>query len=55
MAEPVSHSGPSLGDWIKDRFAAFPSSGKINLRVEDAGQAIDNVLQIYRKDAIIYR
>ena len=52
VAELVSKSGRSLGDWVKDRFAAFPSSGEINFRVKDAGRAIDNVLQVYRKDAI---
>ena len=30
--------------------AAFPSSGETNFRVKDAGRAIDNVLQVYRKD-----
>jgi phosphomannomutase len=52
VAELVSKSGRSLGDWVKDRFAAFPSSGETNFRVKDAGRAIDNVLQVYRKDAI---
>ena len=52
VAELVSCSGRSLGDWVKERFVAFPSSGETNFRVEDAGQAIDNVLQVYRKDAI---
>ena len=51
VAELVSRSGRSLGDWVKDRFAAFPSSGETNFRVKDAGRAIDNVLQVYRKDA----
>lgn len=51
MAELVPRSGHSLGDWVKDRFLAFPSSGETNFRVEDAGRAIDNVLQVYRADA----
>jgi phosphomannomutase len=51
VAELVSRSGRSLGDWVKDRFGAFPSSGEINFRVEDAGQAIDNVLQAYHRDS----
>tara|TARA_B100000768_G_scaffold127550_1_gene118193 strand:- start:302 stop:481 length:180 start_codon:yes stop_codon:yes gene_type:complete len=52
VAELVPHSGRSLGNWVKDRFLAFPSSGETNFRVEDAGPAIDNVLEAYREDAI---
>ena len=52
VAELVSRSGRSLGDWVRDRFIKFPSSGETNFRVRDAGQAIDNVLKVYRKDAI---
>ena len=51
IAELVSRSGRSLGDWVKDRFAAFPSSGEINFTVADAGTAIENVLSAYRADA----
>jgi phosphomannomutase len=52
VAGLVSKSGRSLGDWVRDRFAAFPSSGETNFRVKDASRAIDNVVQVYRKDAI---
>ena len=52
VAELVSRSGRSLGDWVKDRFAAFPSSGEINFTVADAGVAIENVLSAYRADAL---
>lgn len=52
VAELVSRSGRSLGDWVKDRFAAFPSSGEINFKVDDAGRAIENVLSVYRADAL---
>jgi phosphomannomutase len=52
MAELVSHSGRSLGDWVKDRFAAFPSSGETNFKVTDADRAIDKVLSVYREDAL---
>ena len=44
--------GRSLGDWVRDSFIKFPSSGEKNFRVEDAGQAIENVLQVYRADAV---
>jgi len=52
IAELVSRSGRSLGDWVKDRYAAFPSSGEINFTVADAGKAIENVLSAYRADAL---
>jgi len=51
VAELVSRSGRSLGDWVNDRFAAFPSSGEMNFKVADAGSAIENVLKAYRADA----
>ena len=52
VADLVSKSGRSLGDWVRDCFAKFPSSGEINFRVEDAGAAIDRVLAAYRGDAV---
>ena len=51
IAELVSRSQRSLGDLVKDRFAAFPSSGEMNFKVADAGSAIENVLKAYRADA----
>jgi phosphomannomutase len=52
IAELVSRSGRSLGDWVKDRFAAFPSSGEMNFKVDDARKAIEKVLLAYRADAL---
>ena len=52
IAELVSHSERSLGDWVKDRFAAFPSSGEINFTVADTGKAIENVLSAHRAAAL---
>ena len=52
VAELVSKSGRSLADWVRDRFAAFPSSGETNFRVADAGAAIDRVLAAYRDEAL---
>ena len=48
IAELVSRSGRSPGDWVKDRFAAFPSSGEMNFKVADAEKSIENVLSAYR-------
>ena len=52
IAELVSRSERSLGDWVKDRFAAFPSSGEMNFIVSDAGTAIKKVFSDYRADAL---
>ena len=52
IAELVSRSQRSLGDWVKDRFAVFPSSSEMNFKVDDAGKAIENVLSAYRDDAL---
>ncbi|MDA9185689.1 phosphomannomutase [Planktomarina sp.] len=54
VAELVSKSGRSLGDWVRDRFTKFPSSGETNFRVEDAGAAIDRVLAAYRVDTVSF-
>ena len=51
IAELVSRSERSLGNWVKHRFAAFPSSGEMNFKVDDAGRAIENVVSAYRADA----
>ena len=52
IAELVSGSGRSLGDWLKDRFGAFPSSGEMNFKVADVGKAIEDVLSAYRAAAL---
>ena len=52
IAELVSHSERSLGDWVKDRYAAFRSSGEINFTVADTGKAIENVLSAHRAAAL---
>lgn len=51
IAELVSRSGKSLAELVRDRFRAFPSSGEINFRVEDAEDAIGRVLTTKRADA----
>jgi phosphomannomutase len=52
IAELVSRSERSLGNWVKDRFSAFPSSGEMNFEVSDASTAIEKVLSDYRADAL---
>ena len=52
IAELISRSGCSLGDLVKDHFAAFPSSGETNFRVDEASKAIEAVLREYRTKAL---
>ncbi len=52
VAELVSTFGLSLSHLVRDRFLAYPSSGEINFRVDDAEAAIQRVVAAYRIDAI---
>ncbi|MDC3067722.1 phosphomannomutase [Paracoccaceae bacterium] len=52
IAELISVSGLSLGEWVKDRLTAFPSSSETNFPVENAKLALEKVLMIFRDDAI---
>lgn len=47
IAELVSRSGSSLGDLVADRMAAFPCSGEINFRVDDAKATVARVMAHY--------
>jgi phosphomannomutase len=51
-AELMSTTGHTLAQLVDDRFEAFPSSGEVNFRVEDAGAAVARVLAAYRGDAL---
>ena len=44
IAQLVSRSGRSLGNWVKDQFTAFSSSGEMNFKVAGAEIAIEEVL-----------
>ena len=52
VAELISTSGLSLAELVDARFGAFPSSGEINFRVEDAGASIARVVQAYEDRAL---
>ncbi|MDB4052645.1 phosphomannomutase [Octadecabacter sp.] len=52
VAELISTSGLSLSELVDARFGAFPSSGEINFRVEDAGASIARVVQAYKDRAL---
>lgn len=47
IAELVSQSGTALGDLVADRMQAFPCSGEINFRVDDAKATVARVLAHY--------
>jgi phosphomannomutase/phosphoglucomutase len=47
IASLVSSTGQSLAEMVEDRMAAFPCSGEINFKVEDAKAAIERVLTHY--------
>ena len=51
VAELVSKSGRSLGNWVHARFEKFPSSGERNFTVASASIAIDAVLTEYQDGA----
>ncbi|MFN3972713.1 MAG: phosphomannomutase [Gemmobacter sp.] len=44
LAELISRRGASLADLLAARRAAFPSSGEINFRLDDAGAAVARVV-----------
>ena len=52
IVELISKSGRSLGDWICERFAKFPSSGEVNFTVADAGASIARVGDAYKSKAL---
>ena len=52
IVELISKSGRSLGDWTRDRFEKFPSSGEINFIVADASASIARVEEAYMDIAL---
>ncbi|MDR0183629.1 phosphomannomutase [Lysobacter arvi] len=60
IADLISRSGKSLAEMVEDRMAAYPCSGEINFKVDDAKAAIERVMshfapqspQIDRTDGI---
>ena len=52
VAELVSVKGHSLSSMVKDRMAAFPASGEINRKVDDAKLVIQRIRDTYESDAL---
>lgn len=51
IADMVSNSGLSLAELVEDRVRAFPCSGEINFKVDDAVAATDRVMQHFKSEA----
>jgi len=49
IAGLVSTTGMSLAEMVEDRMRAFPCSGEINFKVDDARAAIDRVIAHYAR------
>jgi len=49
IADLVSSTGMSLAEMVEDRMQAFPCSGEINFKVDDARTAIDRVMAHYAR------
>ena len=51
VAQIVSTSGKKLSELVNDRINLFPASGEINRKVADASRAINELSNLYAKDA----
>jgi phosphomannomutase/phosphomannomutase/phosphoglucomutase len=51
VAQLVSTSGKKLSELVDDRMSRFPTSGEINRQVADAPRAIEELTNLYAKDA----
>src|SRR6185437_12070219 len=49
IADLVSSTGMSLAEMVADRMQAFPCSGEINFKVDDARTAVDRVMAHYAR------
>jgi phosphomannomutase len=53
VAELLCRKNQPLSSMLEDRIAKFPSPGEINSHVADAKSAIQKVLDIYSRDALV--
>lgn len=51
VAERICKTGTSLRDMLAERMAAYPCSGEINFRVDDASATVSHVVEHYRSSA----
>lgn len=52
VAELVCVKNKSLGDLVNDRVIAYPASGEINSKLENASAAIERVLKVFEPKAL---
>ena len=52
IIELLSETGLSLAELVQSQYQAFPSSGEHNFEVKNADDAIQNVLDKYKPEAI---
>lgn len=52
VAELVCVKNQSLGDLVNDRVIAYPASGEINSKLENASVAIERVLKVFEPKAL---
>lgn len=53
VAELLCSTGKPLSQLVKERIAAFPSSGEINSLLEDPDAAITRIIETYQADALV--
>lgn len=54
VTELLSVKGVKLSEAVKERIAAYPSSGEINSKLANPNEAIDRVLDVYKEDAAVF-
>ena len=52
VAELVCRKGKSLSELVRERIAAYPSSGEINLTVSDAPAVLARIESLYAEKAL---
>ncbi|MGQ8363924.1 phosphomannomutase CpsG [Glaciecola sp. 1036] len=52
VAELISSTGKPLSSLVQERIEKYPSSGEINFTVQDAGNTIKKIRDIYAADAV---
>lgn len=52
VAELLCVSGQSLASLVSERIAAYPASGEINVRLQDAASVIDRIYQTYLSSCV---
>jgi len=51
VAERIGKTGTSLTDMLAERMAAYPCSGEVNFRVDDAAATVERIVEHYKASA----